>query len=165
MGDFDLVRQAMVELGAEMDFWKVRIKPGKPLAFGIIGGTPAFGLPGNPVSCQVGFLQFVRPWLRLALGDSEPYLPVVRARIDQEVSKKTGRAELSRVVLRHENGDWVASMTGNQGSGSQLSMVVANGLMLLSEDTTQVDKGDSVMVQVIDQVLPGQADPGYPWSL
>ena len=61
VGDFDVVREAMSEEGAQMQFWKVRMKPGKPLAFGVIGGRPAFGLPGNPVSCQVGFLQFVRP--------------------------------------------------------------------------------------------------------
>jgi molybdopterin molybdotransferase len=163
VGDFDVVRQAMHELGAQMQFWKVRIKPGKPLAFGVIGGTPAFGLPGNPVSCQVGFLQFVRPWLRMAMGDPSPFLPVVQATLAQPVFKRAGRAELSRVVLHHKGDGWEATLAGTQGSGNQVSMVSANGLMLLSEETTQLQKGTIVSVQVFEHALSAQTDPGYPW--
>jgi len=163
VGDFDVVRQAMRDLGAKMQFWKVKIKPGKPLAFGVIADTPAFGLPGNPVSCQVGFLQFVRPWLRMAMGDPKPFLPVVQATLAHAVSKRAGRAELSRVVLHHDNGDWVASLTGTQGSGNQVSMVTANGLLLLSEDSVHLEQGACVSVQVVGQTLNAQADPGYPW--
>ena len=164
VGDYDLVRQAMGELGADMQFWKVRIKPGKPLAYGVIHHTPTFGLPGNPVSCQVGFLQFVRPWIRMALGDPHPYLPVVQANMAEPYTKKAGRAELCRVVLSWENNAWSVTMARTQSSGSQTSMVIANGLLLLSEDAFQLQSGDSVTVQVIRDVLKSKDDPGYPWS-
>jgi len=163
VGDFDLVRQAMQDLGADMQFWKVKIKPGKPLAFGIIQGTPTFGLPGNPVSCQVGFLQFVRPWIRMVLGDPNPFLPVIQARIRSPYFKRAGRAELSRVQVRWENQEWTATPTGSQGSGSQTSMVLANGLMLLPEEGVQLSANDLVHVQIIGDAVPSGTTPGYPW--
>jgi len=160
VGDFDVVRQAMTEEGAEMQFWKVRIKPGKPLAFGVIGGRPAFGLPGNPVSCQVGFLQFVRPFLRQSMGDARPFLPVVDATLATSVKKRPGRAELVRVALNWEAGGLIARCTGSQSSGQQTSMVLADGLMLLPPDQGPVQTGSPVKVQLLN----GHAEhPGYPW--
>ena len=73
VGDFDFVKQAYESVGSALDFWKVRIKPGKPLAFGQIGGKPAFGLPGNPVSCMVNFTRFVRPVIQQMLGASKAF--------------------------------------------------------------------------------------------
>ncbi len=160
VGDFDVVRQALIEEGAQMGFWKVRMKPGKPLAFGIIGGRPAFGLPGNPVSCQVGFLQFVRPFLRRSMGDPRPFLPVVPATLSDHVRKRAGRAELVRVSLHWEEHGLVAKPTGSQSSGQQTSMVLADGLMLLGVDQGSVEPGEQVTVQL----LRGRSDvPGYPW--
>jgi molybdopterin molybdotransferase len=147
-----------------MQFWKVRIKPGKPLAYGVIHNTPTFGLPGNPVSCQVGFLQFVRPWIRLALGDCTPYLPVIRAKLCDPYTKKAGRAELCRVILQWDGHQWLASLAGKQSSGSQTSMVIANGLMLLSEEAYELRVGSPVNVQVIRNALLPDASPEYSWS-
>ena len=74
VGQYDFVRDAVAAVGGGLEFWKVRMKPGKPLAFGQAGAVPLFGLPGNPVSCMVNFLQFVRPWIRMSLGDPAPFL-------------------------------------------------------------------------------------------
>jgi len=163
VGDFDVVKEAMSGLGAEMQFWKVRMKPGKPLALGLIKQTPAFGLPGNPVSCQVGFLQFVRPWIRTAMGDTKPFLPVIQARLAVPYSKRAGRCEFVRVTLHVEDGMWVANLSGHQGSGNQTSMESAHGLMLLSNSEHTLSAGESVPVQLLGNP-PGQSNDGYPWE-
>jgi molybdopterin molybdotransferase len=163
VGDFDVVRQALREEGAEMRFWRVKIKPGKPLAFGVIGGRPAFGLPGNPSSCQVGFLQFVRPFLRMFMGAEKPYLPCIDARWAQMMTKRAGRAELVRVALRWVDGSFQAVRTSSQSSGQQMSMVMAHGLALMPPESTGANKGDSVRVQLMSDVFGGAETPDYPW--
>ncbi len=164
VGDFDVVRQAMSDEGAEMAFWKIAMKPGKPLALGLIAGTPTFGLPGNPVSAQVGFLQFVRPWIRMALGDPEPFLPVVVAELTEPYRKKAGRAEFVRVTLTAGTSGWFATPLSRQGSGSQSSMPRAQGLMMVPASETQLEKGTSVSIQRLRPGLRGQAEAGYPWT-
>jgi molybdopterin molybdotransferase len=154
----------MESLGATMEFWKVRMKPGKPLALGIIGGTPAFGLPGNPVSCHVGFLQFVRPWLRTALGDPNPFLPVVQARLAFPFRKRAGRVELARVHVVLTDDGWLAEDTGSQSSGSPLSMANANGLLLAEEGALDLPVGTTVSVQLLQENTMGISNPGYPWQ-
>lgn len=164
VGDFDVVREALADVGAEMSFWKVAMKPGKPLAFGVLGGVPAFGLPGNPVSCAVGFLQFVRPVIRRALGDPHPFLPVVEAVLADPVRKRAGRAELVRVRLRLHQGRVEAHLAGAQGSGRPTSMARAHGLLLLAAEATHADVGDRVSVQVFDPSYAGASEPGYRWG-
>ena len=163
VGDFDVVKQAMMEEGAEMAFWKIAMKPGKPLALGLIAGTPTFGLPGNPVSAQVGFLQFVRPWIRRFLGDPEPYLSVVSAKLTSPYRKKAGRAEFVRVLLTTDPSGWLATPLSQQGSGSQSSMPSAQGLMMMPAADTQLHEGARVSVQRLAAGLRGQAEAGYPW--
>lgn len=154
VGDFDLVRDAMAEHGAEMTFWKVRMKPGKPLAFGVIGGTPTFGLPGNPVSCFVGFLVYVRPVLRKSLGDPRPHLPVVPAILDTPLRKKLGRTDLQRVVLhRDARGTLHARSAGGQGSHVLSTLASAQGLAVLPWDSRGASAGDTVPVMVFE---PGE---------
>ena len=164
VGDFDVVREAMESVGAEMQFWRVAMKPGKPLALGIVGDTPTIGLPGNPVSCQVGFLQFVRPWLRVAMGCTTPFLPVVHASLAAPFSKRPGRAEFVRVRLERVTSGWSATPLAGQGSGSQTSMATAQGLMMVAAETISLAAGDTVSVQALSAGLIGQRDPGYPWS-
>lgn len=163
VGDFDVVKDALADVGAEMVFWKVRVKPGKPLAMGMIGDRPAFGLPGNPVSCMVNFLQFVRPLIRRALGDPRPFLPAVPATLRGSVSKRHGRAELVRVVLSWDGDGLVAETTGGQSSGWISSMARADGLLLLGVDSTGASDGDAVSVQVINPGFLSAAAPQYPW--
>lgn len=164
VGDFDVVRAAMQSEGADMTFWQVAMKPGKPLALGIIGNTPCFGLPGNPVSAQVGFLQFVRPWLRCSLGDPHPFLPVQNVQLGATYRKKPGRAEFIRVVMRQDNGTTVAFPLERQGSGNQTSMSKADGLVMMAAGACILEAGSSVSVQLLTPGLPGQAEAGFPWG-
>jgi molybdopterin molybdotransferase len=148
VGDYDHVKGVLAELGVAMDFWKVAMKPGKPLAFGTFERRPVFGLPGNPVSCMVNFHQFVRPMLRTMLGDPNPFLPVVTATIAQARRRAPGRPEFVRVRLAREGDGFVAHVFGHQGSASVLSMADAHGYALVDADAEEVS--GVVGVQVFD---------------
>lgn len=164
VGDFDVVKDALADEGAEMQFWKVRMKPGKPLAFGVIGGVPAFGLPGNPVSCVVNFLQFVRPVLRRAMGDPSPHLPVVDATLEEPVRKRAGRNELVRVRLAWRGGRLFARSTGGQGSARIRGLSDAHGFLLLGAQATHAAAGDIVPVQMYDTAFLDGAAADYRWG-
>jgi molybdopterin molybdotransferase len=153
----------MAREGSDLDFWKVAIKPGKPLAYGHVGGVRTFGLPGNPVSCMVGFLQFVRPAIRRMLGDPRPFLPVVEARLAEAISHRPGRALFCRVALRTRRGDLLAFPTPNQSSGALSSMVEADGFALLGPESHGLDAGEPVRVQVIGGAWGGGMEPDYGW--
>ncbi|MCA9569994.1 MAG: molybdopterin molybdotransferase MoeA, partial [Myxococcales bacterium] len=120
VGRFDLVKEAFARLGVDMAFWKVRMKPGKPLAFGTLrrGGhtTALFGLPGNPVSCMVNTHVFVAPWIRACLGMATPFPARVRARMAGDLHERPGRAKLLRVTLESTPDGLLARSTGPQGS-------------------------------------------------
>jgi molybdopterin molybdotransferase len=163
VGVYDVVKDAYARLGAAIDFWRVRMKPGKPLAMGWAGDVPLFGLPGNPVSCMVNFQQFVRPYLRLALGDPRPYLPVVDAIVDQELGDPPGRAQLVRVRLERRADGLHATATGSQSSGVLTSMARADGLLLIGAEAGPVRPGDRVRVQLLDGSVPGGPTPDYGW--
>lgn len=163
VGDFDVVKQALSDEDAELRFWKVRMKPGKPLAFGVIAGRPVFGLPGNPVSCVVNFLQFVRPVIRRSLGDPRPFLPVLDAVLRGGLRRSPGREELVRVALSWEEGRLVARPTRAQGSGSLSGLVGAHGLALIAADRAEVADGETVGVQVFDTDFWLSEAPGYRW--
>lgn len=150
VGDFDFVKDVLKELGSEMKFWKVAMKPGKPLAFGTIGGKPAFGLPGNPVSCMVCFEQFVRPSLLKMMGHSRIYRPVIHATLKEDIKKKPGRKHFLRSFVRLEHGEYSVTTTGDQGSGILRSMVAANALLIFPDDLSLLKAGDKVKVQLID---------------
>ena len=163
MGDFDFVRDALEAHGSALDFWKVAIKPGKPLAFGSIGGRPAFGLPGNPVSCMVNFHEFVRPVLLKMAGDDAGFLPLLKARIDAPIRKRPGRALFARVALsRSSNGEIVASPISNQSSGALTSMVLADGLAYLPAGAGAAAEGDSLDVQVLRWSWANQRSTNLP---
>jgi molybdopterin molybdotransferase len=160
VGDHDHVKDV---LGDKIEFWRVAMKPGKPLAFGKIDGKPFFGLPGNPVSCMVNFLQFVRPALRTMLGDRHPFLPIVRAQMSRTLKRSTGRVELLRVQLSRENGTLIATPAGgHQGSGNVRSMAESHGLVMVAAEAETV--WGEVSVQVFDFGFEARETPGYPWG-
>ncbi len=167
VGLFDHVKEAYQRLGIAVDFWKVNMKPGKPLAFGWLDRdgrrVPLFGLPGNPVSSLVNFLQFVRPYLRASLGDPTPYLPVVDAVAGHDFSARPGRAKLLRVELQAGPTGWVATATGTQSSGALSSMVRAHGLLLVGIDRPAPSAGDRVRVQLFGSGFLAGAQPAYGW--
>jgi len=159
VGDFDVVKDVF----GDLDFWKVAMKPGKPLAFGTVKGVPCFGLPGNPVSCPVNFFQFVRPVIRKTLGDPRPHLPVIEAVLETPVRKKKGRAELSRVKLARTPQGFTARGTGTQSSGVLTSMAEADGLTLIPADEGSLPAGATVRVQVLDWSFLDGEGPDYGW--
>jgi molybdopterin molybdotransferase len=159
VGDYDHVKGVLEDLGLAMDFWRVAMKPGKPLAFGSLRGTPVFGLPGNPVSCMVNFLQFVRPVLRRMLGDPNPFLPVMDAEMTQPWTRRPGRPELVRVRLEFRDGRVQASLAGGQGSAHLAGMADAHGLALVDADATELS--GAIRVQVFDTSFLAGATPGY----
>lgn len=148
VGDYDMVKDVLGKLG-EMNFWKVAMRPGKPQAFGHIGGKPLFGLPGNPVSVMVSFEQFVRPALRKMMGCRELFRPEVTAILDSPLGRKTGRTEFIRVVAEWRGGAYHARATGPQGSGILKSMVLGNALAILPEDVGRLEPGAEVTIQLL----------------
>ncbi len=152
MGDYDFVKEVIEELGVKMIFWKVAMKPGRPLAFGTLFGKPLFGLPGNPVSSLVTFEQFVRPALLFAAGRDRLYRPVVSAVLEDTVKKHRGLRTFLRGIVSTREGKFFVRMTGDQDSGILLSMVKANAFIILPEETEQVSAGTEVSVQLLSDI-------------
>jgi molybdopterin molybdotransferase len=150
VGDYDLVKEMLNQQGSHMQFWKVCMKPGKPQAFGTIQETPTFGLPGNPVSSMVSYEIFVRPALLKMMGHRRIYRSVVTATLIEDLRKRDERKHFVRVVLKHSQGQYVASTTGAQGSGILSSMAKANGLAVIDEQRMEVKAGETVPVMLLD---------------
>lgn len=147
-GDADYVKETLESLG-RVGFWKIAIRPGRPLAFGLIGNAAFFGLPGNPVAVMVTFYQFVKPALCQMMGerDLRP-TPELTATCISKLRKKKGRVEYYRAVLdRDEKGDLVVRSTGKTGSGLLHTMSDANCFIVLNEDAESVEPGTQVNVQ------------------
>jgi molybdopterin molybdotransferase len=161
VGDYDLVKDIMKEVGNNMQFWQVAMRPGKPLAFGSMEGIPVFGLPGNPVSSMVSFEQFVRPSILKMMGHKTLFRKTVTAAIREGITKKQGARHFIRARVDYENGQYTVSATGEQGSGILKSMVRANGLIVLPENATSAKAGEAVTVQLIDRSLEQTSKPGY----
>jgi molybdopterin molybdotransferase len=154
-GDFDVVKDVLAREG-EIDFWTVRMKPGKPLAFGAFnapGGrrVPHLGLPGNPVSSMVSFELFGRPALFKMLGRDDWERPTIRAITRDGVRNDDGRRFYARcIVTRGEDGRYYADLTGPQGSGILTSMSAANALTIIPEDLPAARPGDEIDVMMLD---------------
>ncbi len=142
VGAFDFVR-AVLESNDKMDFWRVNMRPGKPLAFGEYRNIPFIGLPGNPVSAFVGFEVFVRPVIARLSGLADEPRPRVRV-ISSEQIESDGRESYLRAVIREENGSLHAKLTGHQGSGNLLSLVMANALLIIPAGVKCVPAGQEV---------------------
>jgi molybdopterin molybdotransferase len=154
VGDLDYTRDVFAALGGEQKFWKVRMRPGAPLAFGLLNGVPWLGLSGNPVSAMVSFELFVRPVLRKMMGHAAPFRRTVRVTLDEDV--KTG-AKLTHflraVVTRGEDGSLTARLTGPQSSAALTSMARANALLIVPEASQHVAKGSQLNALLLDQSL------------
>jgi molybdopterin molybdotransferase len=151
VGDYDFVKEVMKNLGMEMVFWKVAMRPGQPLAFGTIAGKPVFGLPGNPVSSMISFEQFVRPSLLKMMGRRQLFRPGIEAILKEEIEKMVGRRYFIRGSVSFEKDQYFVTTTGEQGSGILRSMVKANGLIVIPEDQKIVRAGERVKVQLLDR--------------
>jgi len=152
-GDYDVVKDVLAKEG-EVNFWTVRMRPGKPLAFGAFasGGrrVPHIGLPGNPVSSMVSFELFGRPAIYRMLGRSDWERPRVRAIADEPIPNTDARRVFARAILTERAGRWHAALTGPQGSGILTSMAVANALAIVPEDVPGVGVGEEVDAILLD---------------
>ncbi len=153
VGDYDIVKDVLARQG-EVTFWTVRMKPGKPLAFGVLrlgkSMIPHLGLPGNPVSSMIAFEQFARPAILKMLGRKNLDKPTIHARSESRVKNTDGRRIFARVRVSKQDGQYFARLVGPQGSGVLTSMAQANGLMIVPEDVPSVEMGDDVVVQMLD---------------
>ena len=153
VGEADYTKALMRELG-DVAFWKIAMRPGRPMAVGRMGSTVLFGLPGNPVAVMVTFLAFVRPALLKMMGCTEPTLPLLQAVCTERLRKKPGRTEYQRGwVDRSPQGQLQVRTTGNQGSGVLSSMVQGNGLIVLHHEQGDVHPGDTVDVMMFEGVI------------
>ncbi len=153
VGEADFTKAMMAKLG-DVAFWKIAMRPGRPMAVGRIGRSLLFGLPGNPVAVMVTFLAFVRPALLRLMGATAAPPPLLKARSQEAMRKKPGRTEYQRgLVTTAPDGSLQVRTTGNQGSGVLSSMVHANGLIVLHHGQGSVAPGDEVDVMMFEGVL------------
>lgn len=153
VGEADHTKAIMAELG-DVLFWRIAMRPGRPMAIGRIDNAILFGLPGNPVAVMVTFYAFVRSALRTMSGASDAELPALRAACTTALRKKPGRTEYQRgIVSRGADGRWRVAITGSQGSGILSSMSVANGMVVLHHDQGNVAAGDEVDVIPFDGLI------------
>ena len=150
VGEADFIKQLMAKLG-EVLFWKIAMRPGRPMAFGRIGPAYLFGLPGNPVAVMVTFYQFVRDALLHLSGRTDDYaIPLLKAVSAEKIRKVPGRTEYQRGILYREGGEWKVRTTGQQGSGVLRSMSEANCFIVLEHARGAVAAGEQVAVQLME---------------
>jgi len=154
VGEADYMKQLLQKLGQVL-FWKIAMKPGRPLAFGKIGNAHYFGLPGNPVAVMVTFYQFVRQAMLVLMGQGNPAaIPMLNVICTSSIRKLKGRTEFQRGILFvGEDGHWQVKTTGNQSSGVLSSMSQANCFIVLDDDVGNVEAGTTVKVQLFDGVI------------
>ena len=150
VGDRDFVKVAIEKLGGSITFWKVNMKPGKPLAFAMLQGKPVFALPGNPVAAMVSFELFMRPSLLKAMGHRRVFRPKVRAVLQEPATNTGTRPHLIRGIVSSHDDRYSVSTTGNQSSGRLSSLIQGNGLIRLAPDTSYA-RGDEVEVLLLDR--------------
>ena len=153
-GDYDIVKDVLAQHG-KIDFWSVRMRPAKPLAFGVLAASdarqvPLVGLPGNPVSALVAFEQFCRVAIYKMLGKTNFHKPTVKAVLDEPIYNTDGRRVYARAIVTKRNGTYHARLTGHQSSNLLTSVAHANGLAICPEDLPKKDIGEIVEVQMLD---------------
>jgi molybdopterin molybdotransferase len=152
VGEHDEVKRALDAAGFEREFWRVRIRPGSPMTFGMLSGRPFWGLPGNPVSAMVTFEVFVRPAIRRMAGHARPRRPPIRAQAAETIRSPADLTHFYRVELEFLPGrPPLARLTGPQGSGLLTSMVRADGLAVIPEGTSEIVEGAPIDVLLLDE--------------
>ncbi len=145
VGAFDYTRDVLASLGATMDFWRVRMRPGAPVAFGSLGTTPWLALPGNPVSAVVTFDLFARPVIRLMMGHTSVFRRPVRVRLGETVTTGARLTHFLRAIVSEtKEGELLARLTGPQGSAILTSVARANALLIVPEGVNRVAEGEQL---------------------
>jgi molybdopterin molybdotransferase len=157
VGEKDLVKGTLLNLGVEQIFWGIKLKPGKPVFFGTREDTSFFGLPGNPVSAMVCFELFVRPALMQMMGREDRQRPRIEVYFDEDVENRFGRMHAMRVTLARTEKGWKAESVGAQGSGLVSSLTKADALALIGPESEGVKAGAPVEAIVLrEEVLNDQ---------
>ncbi|HEX7336568.1 MAG TPA: gephyrin-like molybdotransferase Glp [Gemmatimonadales bacterium] len=160
VGEHDYVRSVLEELGAELRFWKLRMRPGAPVGFGLLGDVPWVGLPGNPVSTMVTFELFVRPAIRKMMGHAHPFRRSISVRAAEPIKLKPRLQHFLRGIVTEQPGGPEARLTGPQGSGILTSMVLANALLVIPEGQQETAPGATVQALLLNDPVH-QAQPGF----
>lgn len=160
VGEHDFVRTVLQDLGANLRFWRLRIRPGAPVGFGLVHSMPWIGLPGNPVSTMVTFELFVRPAIRRMSGHTLPYRTAVPVRLTEAISVKPKLQHFLRAVVSQGAGGLEARLTGPQGSGILMSMARANALLVIPEGQFETPAGAMVRAIRLDEPTH-QAEPAF----
>jgi molybdopterin molybdotransferase len=151
VGEHDHLRAVMDDLGAELRFWKLRMRPGAPVGFGVLGGMPWIGLPGNPVSTMVTFELFVRPAIRMMMGHALPFRSTRTARVTEPIRLGPRLQHFLRAVVSPSEDGLDVRLTGPQGSGILSSMVKANALLIIPEGQHETTAGSFESVLLLDE--------------
>jgi molybdopterin molybdotransferase len=152
VGEADFMKALLAKHGQVL-FWKINMKPGRPLAYGKVGNSHYFGLPGNPVSAMVTFYQFVREALICLMGSTTKPLPMFMVECTEPIKKATGRTEFQRGILFEADGTWKVKPLPNQGSGVLSSMSNANCFIVLDETVGNCEAGKKVGVQLLEGLI------------
>lgn len=151
VGDYDFVKEVLIEKGVSVKFWKVAIKPGKPILFGVKGNTLVFGLPGNPISTLVTFREFVLPAMCKMQGRVDNPVREQYAVLERDIAITPGRRHYIMGNICYRDGSYFTKPVGIQSSGALNSMLQSNCLIVVPEDTPQVKSGEQVLVQLLDE--------------
>jgi molybdopterin molybdotransferase len=160
VGEHDFVRSVLEELGGELRFWKLRMRPGAPVGFGLLGRMPWIGLPGNPVSTMVTFELFVRPAIRRMMGHRLPFRRTVSVRVAETIKLKPKLQHFLRGIVTEGPSGPEARLTGPQGSGILTSMTLANALLIVPEGQFETPVGQMLQALILDDPVH-HAQPGF----
>lgn len=159
VGERDVVKQALAEAGIRLVFWHVPMKPGAPAAFGVVGSTPVFGLPGTPGAAMVAFEELVRPALRQIMGDRIIHRPMLRGLLSAPVQVRPGRRRYLWAHATVDNGQICVRPLRGQGTATLRSISEANAVILVDGETTGLARGDRVRVQLLGGLETGESGP------
>jgi molybdopterin molybdotransferase len=160
VGEHDYVREVLSDMGGGLRFWKLRMRPGAPVGFGLLGAMPWIGLPGNPVSTMVTFELFARPAIRKMMGHGRPHRRSVPVTLAEPVSVKPRLQHFLRSIVTEREGRLEARLTGPQGSGILTSMILANALLIVPEGQFETPAGDTVQALLLNDPVY-QEEPGF----
>jgi molybdopterin molybdotransferase len=152
VGAYDFTKDVLRELGADLRLWRIRMRPGAPLGFGMLRAMPWLGLPGNPVSAMVTFELFARPLIRRQLGHARIFRPAIDVRVNDEISLAAPLTHFLRAIVEWGPAGATASLTGPQGSGLLTSMARANALLVVPPDRPNVARGETLRALVLGDV-------------
>ena len=159
VGEHDFIRLVLAELGGELRFWRLRMRPGAPVGFGMIGDIPWLGLPGNPVSTMVTFELFARPAIRKLCGRSKPFRGSVKVTVAEPITLTARLQHFLRVVLTNGRDGFEARLTGPQGSGILTSMMRADALLIVPEGQFETPSGTAAQALVLDSPTHQELPP------